>query len=141
MRYCSKCGSEYQDQVKVCADCGGTELIAAEEMRRRGKQLPHEEDDRNFVRADTAEDPLRAEHFVAVLKQAQIPVLSRSHGSVMDPITSPGGPWYEILVPEEFLGRATELLRQERAKEDAGADEAARAAEEEEAEQEKIDGR
>jgi len=141
MRYCSKCGSEYQDQVKVCADCGGTELIAAEEMRRRGKRLPHEEDDRNFVRADTAEDPLRAEHFVAVLKQAQIPVLSRSHGSVMDPITSPGGPWYEILVPEEFLGRATELLRQERAKEDAGADEAARAAEEEEAEQEKIDGR
>jgi len=141
MRYCSKCGSEYQDQVKVCADCGGTELIAAEEMRRRGKRLPHEEDDRNFLRADTAEDPLRAEHFVAVLKQAQIPVLSRSHGSVMDPITSPGGPWYEILVPEEFLGRATELLRQERAKEDAGADEAARAAEEEEAEQEKIDGR
>src|SRR5260370_25130564 len=137
MRYCSKCGSEYQDQVKVCADCGGTELIAAEEMRRRGKRLPHEADDRNFVRADTAEDPLRAEHFVAVLEQAQIPVLSRSHRSVMDPITSPGGPWWEILVPEEFLARATELLRQERAKEDAGADEAARAAEEEEAEQEK----
>ncbi|HME90863.1 MAG TPA: hypothetical protein VKE49_05535, partial [Myxococcaceae bacterium] len=115
MRYCSKCGSEYQDQVKVCADCGNSELIDADEMPRRPEQAPREEDDRNFVRVDTAEDPLMAEHFVAVLEHAQIPVLPRSHRGVMDLITSPGGPWWEILVPEEFQAKARELLRQERA--------------------------
>jgi hypothetical protein len=99
--------------------------------------MKSKEDRENFVRADSGDDPLMAERFVALLEQAQIPVLSRSHRSVMDPITSPSGPWWEILVPEPFLARATDLLQKERAKEDANAEEAARAAEEEEAELEK----
>lgn len=137
MTYCSRCGSEYQGTLKVCADCGGTELIGVDEMRRRGLPLPDEEDERRFVRADTADDPLTAERFAAVLEQARIPVLVRSHRSSMDTITSSTGPWWEILVSEEFAPRATGLLQQERARIDAGADEAGRAAEEEEAEQER----
>jgi hypothetical protein len=54
----------------------------------------------------------------------------------VDTITSPSGPWWEILVPEECLEQADALLQQERAKMAAGAEEAALAAEEEEAETE-----
>jgi hypothetical protein len=136
MRYCPKCGSEYRDHVRECADCRGTELLTAEEMHRRGKLLAREEDRRNFVRADTADNPLTAEQLLAVLEEAEIPVLSQPHGGAMDTITSPSGPWWEILVPEEFLDRAEELLREERAQMAANAEEAARAAEEEEAETE-----
>jgi len=95
-----------------------------------------EEDRRNFVRVGTAEDPLTSEHLTAVIQAAHIPVLSRSHGSVMDPITSPGGPWWEILVPEELATKASELIERERARMAAAAEDAARAAEEEEAESE-----
>lgn len=136
MKYCSSCGSEYRDEVTACADCGGTQFHSAEEMNRRGKPLPKEQDRRKFVRVGSAEDPLTSEHLTAVIRAAHIPVLARSHGSVMDPITSPSGPWWEILVPEEFAKRAAELIERERARMTAGADEAARAAEEEEAETE-----
>ncbi len=100
--------------------------------------MPEDEDRRNFVRVGTAEDPLTSEHLTQVIQAAHIPVLSRSHGSVMDPITSPGGPWWEILVPEEFTAKASELIQRERARMAAAADEAARAAEEEEAETEPL---
>ncbi len=139
MKYCPQCGSEYQDQAKVCADCAGTELIIADEPPPPSRPVPPAEDSRKFVRADTAEDPLTAERFVALLELARIPVMSHPHGGVVDPIISSGGPWWEILVPEEFLARATHLLQQERTKEEAGADEAARAAEEEVAEQQRSD--
>jgi hypothetical protein len=45
-------------------------------------------------------------------------------------------PWWEILVPEEHVPRATELLAQEKARMDASADANAQAAEEEELENE-----
>jgi hypothetical protein len=137
MKYCPRCGSEYRDEVTTCADCGGTQLISAEEMHRHGKLLPGEEDRRKFIRVGSAEDPLTFEHLTAVIQAAHIPVLSRSPGSVMDSITSPSGPWWEILVPEEFAARASELIERERTRMAAGADDAAQAAEEEEAESEK----
>lgn len=58
MKYCARCGSEYQDSVNACADCPGNPLlVSAEEMRSRGLPLPHELDTRIFVRAGSAEDP------------------------------------------------------------------------------------
>lgn len=136
MRYCPQCSSEYRDDVRECADCRGTQLLTPEQMHRRGKLLPGEEDRRTFVRADTADNPLTAEHLIAVLEQAQIPVLSQPHRGAMDTITSPTGPWWEILVPEECLETAEALLHEERERMAASAEEAARAAEEEEAEME-----
>jgi hypothetical protein len=135
MKYCEGCGSEYRDDVTRCSDCGA-ELVSAEEMHRRGKLLPHEQDKRKFVRVGTAEDPLTSEHLTGVIQAAHIPVLSRSHGSVMDSITSPSGPWWEILVPEEFAARATSLIERERGRMSEAAEDAAKAAEEEEQETE-----
>jgi hypothetical protein len=136
MRYCPQCGSEYRDHVRECADCRGRELLTAEEMHRRGMLLPNEEDRRTFVRADTADNPLTAEQLAAVLEQAQIPVMSQPHLGAVDTLTSPSGPWWEILVPEECLEQAEALLQQERTRMAANAEEAALAAEEEEAETE-----
>ncbi len=136
MKYCPRCGSEYRDEATACADCGETQLQSGEPMHPRGKPSAKEQDQRKFVRVGSAEDPLTSEHLTGVIEAAHIPVLSRSHGSVMDPITSPSGPWWEILVPEELAAKATELIERERARLAAGADEAARAAEEEEAETE-----
>jgi hypothetical protein len=137
MKYCSSCGSEYGDEVTACADCGGIQLITAEDTHRHHRPLSGQEDRRKFVRVGSAEDPLTSEHLTGVLQSAHIPILARSHGSVMDPITSPAGPWWEILVPEEFAAKASELIDRERARMAAAADDAARAAEEEEAETER----
>lgn len=135
MRYCVQCGSEYQDDVRECADCGATDLVTEEELHRRGKMRWNELDTRQFALAATAEDFLTSQRFVRVLEDAQIPVLPRARRvGTVDALTTPGGPWWEILVPEESVARASELIRQERANIDAEASEAIRAAEEEEAE-------
>jgi hypothetical protein len=138
MKYCVECGSEYQDHVTECADCPGSQLVDAAEMRRRGLPLPHERDTREFVRVGTAEDPLTSEAFVRVLEAEHIPVFSRPRrGGTVDVLTTGvQHPWWEILVPDEHAARATELLAQEKAKFDATADEAAQAAEDEERETE-----
>ena len=135
MRYCSRCGAECGDATS-CTRCGGTDLLRPEELARDARPPSAEQDQRKFVRVGTAEDPLTSEHLTGVIRAAHIPVLSRSHLSVMDPITSPGGPWWEIMVPEELAGKASELIERERSRMAAAAEDAARAAEEEEAESE-----
>lgn len=138
MKYCMQCGSEYQDGVKECADCPGSELVDAEAMRQRHIPLPSESDTRKFVRATTADDPLTAEDYVRVLEAEHIPVFVRPRrGGVVDMLTTGAlEPWWEIMVGEEHLQRALALLAQEKARLDATAGEAARAAEEEELETE-----
>lgn len=135
MRYCSRCGAECGDDRR-CPRCGNTDLVTAEKQRR-GAPSSSEQDQGKFVRVGTAEDPLTSEHLTGVIKAAHIPVLSRSHLGVMDPITSPSGPWWEILVPEELAAKASEIIERERARMAAAADDAARAAEEEEAQTER----
>jgi hypothetical protein len=138
MKYCMQCGSEYQDGVKECADCPGSALVDAEAMRQRHIPLPGEGDTRKFARAATAEDPLTAEDYVRLLELERIPVFARPRrsGSVDMLTTGVLEPWYEIMVGEEHLERAVQLLAQEKARLDSTSDEAARAAEEEERETE-----
>jgi predicted nucleic acid-binding Zn-ribbon protein len=137
MRYCLQCGSEYRDEIKQCTDCGSTELVHPEQMQGRSQPLPHRVDLRQFVVAGTAEDPLSAEREVQLLQAAGIPAILRARGGgAIDNLTTPSAPWWEILAPQESVARAAELIRQDRAQLEANADEATRAAEEEEAEQE-----
>ena len=133
MRYCSRCGAECGDATS-CPRCGDTHLVRREEHAKHARGPSAEQDQEKFVRVGTAEDPLTSEHLIKVIQAAHIPVLSRSHESVMDPITSPGGPWWEIMVPEELAGKASELIARERSRMAAAAEDAERAAEEEEAE-------
>ena len=142
MKYCAQCGSEYRDDIKECADCGSTELVHADEIRRRAKRPAARVDQRNFVVAGTTEDPLSAERESQVLQAAGIPSFVRAqHVGTIDNLTSPSAPWWEILTPEDSAARAAELIRQDRAQLEANAEEAARAAEEEEAEQERATGK
>jgi len=109
-------------------------------MHQRGLLLPNELDERRFVVAGTAEDPLTSERLEQVLQNAQIPVFPRARrGGTMDNLSTPEAPWWEILVPEELLAKAAELIRQERSRIESGAEEAGRAAEEEEQEEEEAD--
>ena len=136
MKYCVECGSEYQDGATECADCRGAKLVDAQTMRATGRATPGERDTRTFVRAGTAEDPLTAERYVEVLEAAGLDPLMRARraGSVDTLTTGVVLPWWELLVPEPQLARAVDLLREERARIEASADEASRAAEEEERE-------
>ena len=137
MKYCLQCGSEYLESTKDCSDCGGTEFGDAAELQRRGIPLPGEIDTRRFVRAATAEDPLSSEQLARALEEVDIPVFARPRrGGTVDSLTSGANPWWEILVPEDFAAQAIEIIAQERARTDSTAEEAVRAAEEEEAETE-----
>jgi DNA-directed RNA polymerase subunit RPC12/RpoP len=138
MRYCLQCGSEYRDEIKQCTDCGSKELVQTEQIQGRSQSLPHRVDQRQFVVAGTAEDPLSAEREVQLLQAAGIPAILRPRGGgAIDNLTTPAAPWWEILAPQELVARATELIRQDRAQLEANAEEATQAAEEEEAEQER----
>src|SRR3954465_4786993 len=132
MKYCTGCGSEYQDSAEKCSDCETSELVSRDEMRRRNIPLATDRDTRRFVSAGTAEDPLSQQALVRVLEAENIPVYARARsGGSVDMITGPAGEWWELLVPEELLGRATAILEAEREKLKATEDEAVRAAEEE----------
>lgn len=137
MRYCAKCGSEYQDGVKECSDCGpGTEMLTAAEMKSRGKLLPGEVDTRRFARAGTVDDPMSADQVSRALDEAGIPVFARARrASSVDTLTSGSTlPWWEILVPEEMVARAEVLISEQLASIEHNAPEAKRQAELEELE-------
>ena len=137
MRYCEQCGTEYQDSVTQCADSGqGPTMITAAEMKAKGKLLPGEVDTRRFARAGTVDDPLSAEQVSRALDEADIPVFARARrASAVDQLTEGSMLlWWEILVPEEFLEKASVIIKEQLRSIEANAPEAQRAAEEEEAE-------
>lgn len=136
MKVCAQCGSEYEDAVAECSDCGGQAFVPP--AAKEASASLHQRDTRRFLPAGTAEDPLTSERFTAVLTAQNIPVFARARrGGTVDLITSAASqPWWEILVPEEHVARATQLLEEERARIEASAEEAARAAEDEELETE-----
>lgn len=131
MKYCTLCGSEYQDEVTACADDGSTQFATQEEVQRRGLPAGAQRDTRRFVRAGMAEDPLSSERFTQVLEAHHIPVFARPRSSgTVDSITDGiVAPWWEILVPEEHLAKASELIEAAKKEIDSEAEEAGRAAE------------
>jgi len=95
------------------------------------------EDKRRFVLVTQVDDPLTLDAYLRVLQAAGIPTLSVDDEGMVGSITDGfAGKLYDIRVPEESLERAAQLLTEEKARLEASADEAARAAEEEEAETE-----
>ena len=100
--------------------------------------MPGESDTRRFVRAGTAEDPLTAEELATTLRGAGIAVFMRQRmGGTVDALTDAAPPWWEILVPEEQLVQATQMVERELQVLAATQDQAAQAAEEEEEEGER----
>ncbi|CAM3556096.1 DUF2007 domain-containing protein [Corallococcus sp. ZKHCc1 1396] len=137
MRYCSRCGSEYQDSVANCTDCPThPPLVSSDEMHDRGLPLPHELDQHRFVKAGIAEDPVTAQVFADVLEEQGIPLIVRpGRSGIVDELTTGNLlPWWEILVPDTSQTRAASLLEQVKLQSQATAEEAGRAAEEEERE-------
>lgn len=134
MKYCSECGSEYQDSVAVCSDCTGSALVSAQALTDRGgpqKRMPVE--DREFVCVGEAQDPLTADELGQVLRASLIPVSVRSRQSSSVDVLTAGttGEWWEFWVPEALRVQAEQLLFQTRANLAATEEDAARAAEEE----------
>ncbi len=133
MKYCTVCGSEYEDSVSVCADDQNDELVSAAEMNERGVPTREGRDTRRFVRAGMAEDPLSSQRLTQILTDAGVPVFSQPRragvvGNITSPMTSP---WWEIFVPEEHAERAARLITEARGELDADAEANARAAEQE----------
>ena len=96
------------------------------------------EDKRRFTRIAQVSDPMTLDAYLFVLKEAHIPVLSLDDEGMVGGITDGfGGRLFEVQVPEEFAAKATQLLTEEQGRLDAGAEDAGKAAEREEAETER----
>ncbi|WP_244238264.1 DUF2007 domain-containing protein [Corallococcus terminator] len=120
-----------------CTDCPThPPLVSSDEMRDRGLPLPHELDQHRFVKAGIAEDPVTAQIFEDVLNERRIPTIVRpGRSGVVDELTTGNLlPWWEFLVPDKDQARAAALMEQVKIQGLATADEAGRAAEEEERE-------
>jgi hypothetical protein len=138
MKYCPECGTEYRDDAVRCSDDDAA-LVTADQLPKGAPPAPGERDTRSFVRIGTAEDPLSADQLVAALFQARISAFARPRrgGSVDGLTTGSSSAWWEIVAPEELAVKAKEIVDREREAMDASSEEAARAAEEEEAESER----
>jgi hypothetical protein len=95
-------------------------------------------DNRRFIRIAQVDDPMTLDAYLHVLEEAGIPVLSLDDEGMVGGLTDGfGGRLFEVQVPEELATKATKLLTEEQARLDAGAEDAGKAAEREEAETEK----
>ncbi|MCI0571615.1 MAG: DUF2007 domain-containing protein [Myxococcaceae bacterium] len=139
MRFCSHCGSEYDQGVERCETCPDGVLVGPEDYGGRApRPRTRGLDTSTFVRAGTADDPLTAELLSRMLDDAGIPVFARDlRGGAVDPLTTAVlSDWWELLVPSEDQARAAELVSYEKRRLASTEEEAARAAEEEELETE-----
>jgi hypothetical protein len=101
---------------------------------------PPARDDARFVKVGSADDPFEADLLTDALDEAEIPVAARAtRDMLMDPLVVPAPIAWEILVPAEFEARARAIVAEKSAAIEAGAGDAARAAEEEEAATEEAD--
>ncbi|MGI5863989.1 MAG: hypothetical protein ACOX6T_18310 [Myxococcales bacterium] len=135
MKYCPGCLEEFEDSAQACADCGGKLLVNEEEIEKLPglRRVREDEDTTHFVAAGSAEDPFEADAFTAAIGEAGIPVLATmKRSSPVDALTSSiQRPWWEILVPQEALEKATEIIGARRSELKASEEEAIKAAEEE----------
>ena len=134
MRYCPTCLEEYEDGVAACAECKDA-LVTEEELAQRpGFRRVGEEDPRDFVTVGAAEDPFEADAFTAAIDEVGIPVMARMrHAGSVDSITeSTNRSWWEILVPTDQRAKAAEVMAKRKEELDASAEDAGKAAEEEE---------
>ena len=135
MKYCPTCSSEYAVTVVTCAVCADHPVLILAGARTGPSPATQADlDTRRFVRAATADNPLAAETYGRVLEDAAIAVLVRERqGGTVDHLTSGNPlPYWEVLVPEDALARATTLVDKARLELEASEADAGRAAEEEE---------
>lgn len=110
MKYCTKCETEYRDDVATCADCGAA-LVGPEvwEQVRRSRQREAAEE---FVPVRTVDDQFAAEVIRDALEKEGIPVMLRSFSDTsFDGIYIPQKGWGMILVPGEFRQQAENIIK------------------------------
>jgi len=109
MRYCTKCATEYRDDIAKCTDCGAA-LVGPDvwEQVRRARELESAEE---FVPVKTVEDQFAAEVIRDALEKDGIPVIVRSFfDTSFDGIYISQKGWGMILVPGEFRLQAEKLI-------------------------------
>lgn len=86
-----------------------------------------------FVRVGVVEDPFAAERIAEAIEEAGLDVVCRARREgIVDTLVMPAGSYWEILVPEADVAKATELFVAQKAQLGAEGEAAAQAADEEE---------
>ncbi|NOZ84774.1 MAG: hypothetical protein GXP49_00650 [Deltaproteobacteria bacterium] len=102
MPYCPKCGAEYREGIKVCADCN-VELVDT---------MPDfEVDKRNFIEFYTCFDALELGRISEILSEKGIKTLIRDLRSSAFPTDIGETAEKRLSVPEEDLEEAVKLVK------------------------------
>jgi hypothetical protein len=111
LKYCSKCGAEYYDDIEICCDCDGPLITQEEFQTRKEKEEKFREDTKSLVKVFTLKNRFEADLIKGELEREGIPVLIRDFkDTAYDGIYIPQKGWGEVRVPEKEKGRAKEII-------------------------------
>ena len=113
MRYCTNCGTEYNDTVADCKDCDQPlvgkdewDAILAERAARRDRLR-----DVDLAPACDVGGHIEANRLLGVLEQEGIAALLRSYeGTAFGRVLTGEKPWGQIMVAEDRLEDAITLI-------------------------------
>lgn len=111
MRYCLPCGAEYNDEVLRCADCGCRTVSEAE--RRTWQDMRDALTHEHFVPLHVLEGPVDQAFLTELFDDAGIPWVLHGHQhDALGSIFRPQAGWGVLMVPEEDVDRARDVVEQ-----------------------------
>lgn len=111
MKYCPTCGSEFFDDVSLCAECN--ERLVGEQEWKKITAEREMEDREVFVKVKTVDDEFEADVVKDALEKEQIPCLLRNfRDTSFDGIFMPQKGWGVIMVPEEYKEKAVHIIEE-----------------------------
>lgn len=129
MRYCPACDSEYQDEVKACAEDGSPLLDRAAYELERDREGRRPMPLARMVDVGTFDSRFEAEEIATELVKESFDVsIVSTRPGVAGPLTSPLPAEWSIVVPEEQAARASALVDEMRDELESSTDDAERAA-------------
>lgn len=111
MRYCIPCHAEYAVNLHHCPDCGARTF--SEQEHQMWLTAREEMTQEHFVPVHVFDGPVDKAILQELFSDAEVPFVVHDHGAdVLQPLYAGAQGWGVLLVPEDDVEQARDLIRQ-----------------------------